>query len=304
MTSSRPFADIARHSRPSIMLLLSAAVYSMLTTATPAATAIDDPLSGPKVKAPAEPEKSIIRRDASGALEPLDQRPEFAAVELLDLSAEQKASIAALRKHRAKAVSEALYEHMALFLEVQGARQARDMTALRQSMPAFRETHKALLAEPLSKQIGAILQPAQVEQFEKMLADYRRALEAARAGDEPRPNQGDAMPDRSARWRSPGRGESRSETRSVSLERYETNLLVREMAQTLSSIVKERSERADEMLKAIDATPEQAAKIRLILRGPQGDADRDQRMRSITEVLTPEQRTKLRAYFRGGSPGE
>lgn len=304
MTSSRPFADIARHSRPSITLLLSAAVYSMLTTATPAATAIDDPLSGPKVKAPAEPEKSIIRRDASGALEPLDQRPEFAAVELVDLSAEQKASIAALRKHRAKAVSEAFYEHMTLFLEVQGARQARDMTALRQSMTAFRETHKALLAEPLSKQIGAILQPAQVEQFEKMLADYRRALEAARAGNEPRPNQGDAMPDRSARWRSPGRSESRSETRSVSLERYETNLLVREMAQTLSSIVKERSERADEMLKAIDATPEQAAKIRLILRGPQGDADRDQRMQSITELLTPEQRTKLRAYLRGGSPGE
>src|SRR6201999_770796 len=81
--------------------------------------------------------------------------------------------------------------------------------------------------------------------------------------------------------------------------RMEVNLTLREVAKSLQSVVKERRERFDELIRITDATPEQQAKLQTIVREKPASGmrptaeDRETRERKIMEVLTPEQRTKL-----------
>ena len=83
--------------------------------------------------------------------------------------------------------------------------------------------------------------------------------------------------------------------------RMEMNLLLREMGRSLQSLVQERKAKTEEIIKALDPTPDQEAKIRTIIRqvgeksglSPKVEA-RGELMRQILQVLTPEQRIKAR----------
>lgn len=88
-------------------------------------------------------------------------------------------------------------------------------------------------------------------------------------------------------------------------ERMEINLVLREMARSLSSLVQERAQRTEELLKSVEATPEQEGKIREIVRsvgrGPEiSESQRGEMMRQILQVLTPAQREKFMASRRQG----
>ena len=79
----------------------------------------------------------------------------------------------------------------------------------------------------------------------------------------------------------------------------ELNLLIREMARTLAQTVAERRERTDHILAVAQATPEQDAKIRALVRefgernAGKADADRRDLLRAILDTLTPEQRRRV-----------
>jgi Spy/CpxP family protein refolding chaperone len=84
----------------------------------------------------------------------------------------------------------------------------------------------------------------------------------------------------------------------LAAQRMEMNHTLREIGRSLRAIVDERKDRADAMLKAANATPEQEAKIRAIFRelgskagtGEPSEQERGAALRKVLEILTPEQR--------------
>jgi hypothetical protein len=89
----------------------------------------------------------------------------------------------------------------------------------------------------------------------------------------------------------------------------EVNLLLREMGRSLQSTIKERRERFEELLRIVDATPEQQAKLQAIVQEKPKNGlrptaeEREERERKIMEVLTPDQRRKLLDARRGADRG-
>lgn len=87
----------------------------------------------------------------------------------------------------------------------------------------------------------------------------------------------------------------------------ELNLLLRETGRGLAAKVTERRERMDELLKAVDATDEQAEKIRRLARESASEANgykqtpaqRAELTKKIMDVLTPEQRRRWTEAMRG-----
>lgn len=269
----------------------------------PKPAAKPDPMSGPKVepgggeaaKAPA----SLVKRDFDGKLERLDRRPEAAALDLLGLTAEERAGADKLLAARAGKVSELLTEHYALFLSLQGARQGGAAAEeLRPKMREFREAAGGLVDPPLAQQVAATLPEAKRAEFSRLVGEYIRAMSeedaATRRGGEPA-MEGDRPAAR------------RPERAGAAPMRMELNLLLREVGRTLSAMVTERRERMDELLKAVGASDEQGEKIRRLAREAaaegggmnQTEAQRAELARKILDVLTPEQRRKWVEATRG-----
>jgi hypothetical protein len=255
---------------------------------SPARTSAEPPadealLAGPSV-VETTPTPTLVKRDMSGNLEILDRRPEIAAVDLLGLTPQERAPIDEMLTQRAAAVSSLLRDHYPLFLKLQGARQGRagpmEMAPLIQE---FRPLASDLLEPPLADRITPMLPDAKRPVFRNLIDEYLAAWS-----------------DNMARERSDGMGPARATPAGgpQSGQRTEIGLLLREIARTLAATVEQRREQTDALLKRVQATPEQEAKIRAILRGAGGpDATEESRRdvrRRIAEVLTAEQRSLLR----------
>ncbi|MBL8990814.1 MAG: hypothetical protein JNJ48_04450 [Phycisphaerae bacterium] len=269
----------------------------------PKPAAKPDPMSGPKVEPgagdAAKAPTTLVKRDFDGKLERLDRRPEAAALDLLGLTAEERSGADKLLAERAAKVSVLLADHYALFLSLQGARQGgAGAEELRPKMREFREAAGGLIDPPLAQQVAATLPEGKRAEFSRLVGEYIRAMSeeeaASRRGGEPA-MEGD---------RPAGR---RPERAGAAPMRMELNLLLRETARTLNAMVTERRERMDEVLKAVEATDEQAEKIRRLAREnaaegggmKQTEAQRAELARKILEVLTPEQRRKWVEATRG-----
>jgi hypothetical protein len=259
-------------------------------------------LGGPKVtQAPAA--ITLVERDAAGRLVRLTERPEAAAVRKLKLDESTKASVDHALVTRAARLSEVLTQNYALFLEIQGARQAglgRQGEAGRKTMEnirALREAAPDLFDPPLRQTLGTLLPADQRTTFEKLVDEYHAAAQAEppEAGRPARPaGAGGAMAGRMAE------------------RRAETEMVLREIARTLSTEVEMRREQTDALVAAIGADPEQEAEIRRIIRtnneGSLGDpekarANRGKAMSEVFAVLRPEQREALQKYLRESRPG-
>ncbi len=248
-----------------------------------------DPLRGPKVGGGADAAApSLVERGFDGSMALLEERPETAALKRLTLSADEQKAVDDVLAQRAAAVQKVLTENMALFNEVQGARQSNDREATRRLMPQFREAAAELLTPPLRERLGAALTPANAGELNRLVDEYMKQLPARDPRQRQKPAEAGAgmgeqpaMPERARPERTP--------------QRMELNLTIREMARSLQAMVTERRERTDAMLKAVGATPEQEARIQAILRekpgsGPPGPEARAERTRKIMGELTPEQR--------------
>jgi len=262
-------------------------------------------LAGPKVNEEAE-RPSLVKRSFGGELELLDSRPEVAAVSLLALAEEERAIVNEFFAQRTAAVTAALSENMDLFLRLQAARQAGELAGARPLMREFRQAVAPLIDPPLVEQVASVLPEDSREEFARLVSEYKQALEQQQAADRNRGTESRAE-NLMQRRRNP----SRAAESALSDTRYELSQLLREMARTLSSIVAERRARTDELISAIDATPEQQAEIMSILReaaegsrsgeGSAGAADSSQfRAESIAKImamLDADQRRKLRDFL-------
>jgi hypothetical protein len=168
----------------------------------------------------------------------------------------------------------------------------------------MREIHDAaadagLVRPALVEQVARLLPEDQTPEFRRLVSEYVTALEA-QAQREMGGTQGS--------FTRPGSPTPDGARRPYGAERTEMNMLVREMARTLGSIVQERRARTEELFKAVDATPEQRTAIEKLLREsaeknrgrPFTPEQRAENFRKIMEQLTPEQREKAREQLRGG----
>lgn len=288
-----------------IRLVFSIAALSL----TPAAMAISAPdpttpsdlLAGPKVNEGSE-RPTLVKVDFAGQLEPLDSRAEVAALALLDLSTEERTTVETFLTQRNASVTAALFENMDLFLQLQAARQSGDLATARPLLRDFRQSVAPLLNPPLAGQVAAHLPESARDEFSRLVNEYKQALQEAETADRDRATsspESDRMSQRRQRARSG----------SMADARYELSQLMREMARSLSTIVDERRAQTEQLLVAIDATPEQRGQITAILRESAeqtSGSDRNNRrtperaeaMTRIFALLTTDQRRNLREYLR------
>lgn len=247
-------------------------------------------LGGPKVK-PAEAERTLVHREMNGALVRLEERPETAALKLLKLSKAQRDAADELLVKRGALVSKTLSANMELFLELQGARQAGDRDAAQKLMIRMRDAAKDLLDPPLVDTLAGAVGEERGKELRALVDEYFGAL----AVEENKPADG---ADRPGAAPSRPRAAAAAALNPRMRMRMELNLAVREMARTLAASVTERQERMDALLKAAEATPEQEARIRAIMRAgnaggqPPSQEAREETTRKILAELSPEQREK------------
>ncbi|MGH7133602.1 MAG: hypothetical protein ACREJO_16855 [Phycisphaerales bacterium] len=274
--------------------------------AAPAPTAPDsaakpDLLGGPRVvDKPAK--TSLVERDGGGKLVRLEVRPEQAALDLLGLTRAEREPADKVLAERMVKVSQLLKDNQALFAKIQTARQGgakpQEIAPL---MREFRPIALPLIEKPLGEQVAATLPEAKRADFQRLVTEYVQAAMAEEAANRAAAGGDGAMP-----------GARPSGAPPVPQQRVEMNLLLREMGGVLRTIVKERREQTEELVRAIDATPGQQAQIQAITRDTkygEGFERTPQQMgdikRRIDAVLTPEQRQKLEEYRRaqrGGGP--
>ncbi len=280
-----------------------------------------DALRGPAVK---EGPKtiSLVKRDMTGKLERLDTRPEQAALDLLGLTADQRKGPDKVLSDRYAAVTKLLQAHQDLFLKIQQGRQAgAKPDELRPQMREMREHAAPLLENPLQDQVSLALPDDKRAEFRMIVDEYKRASAAEEPGGfgqgagkgggggrgrgqtEPEGQDGDAMVKPKAT--------PKASAAEPIPPRVEMNLLLREMARALNAIVVERKEHMDSFLKAVDATPEQEAQIRAVVRSAtdKGDTkptgareptpdERRANWEKIMALLTPDQRRKAMEFRR------
>ncbi|MDX2117890.1 MAG: hypothetical protein SFY96_06895 [Planctomycetota bacterium] len=307
-------ADIIRPRRFAFALglLVLVAGRALAQTQQPKDAPVADPvpsvLRGPEVREKPTT-KTLVVKDMSGKLEPLTQRPEQAAIELLGLSPEERKPIDAMFEERAAAVSKLLREHQDLFLKIQAGRQGGAAPAeLRPLMMEMRGYAVDLIEPPLADQVRPLLPESKRAEFDALVGEYMKALaddggdQPGRRGNEPRAPQRNPTPEGE-------RNGPRALAGDLSRQRQELSMLLREVARTLNGVVTQRREQMDAFIKAVDATPEQEAKLRSIARaaaeedlknkGERDEARRRETWRKMMDVLTPDQRKKAIELRRG-----
>lgn len=276
--------------RRSLSVILAACIAAGAARAGEPEKSDDATLRGPKVEQPSS-KPSLVERNFEGDMKQLQTRPELAALEKLDLSAAEKQGVERVMSARTALLERTLYDNMALFLEVQGLRQsgaigpnasgdAETRRKAREKMVEMTEKLQPLLTPRLADSLAAELTAEHQEKFRAMLKEF---------ADESTANERDA-----SRQQRPAARAGRS------AERAEVGNTLRELARTLASIVDERRARTEELLRTVQATPEQEEKIRSIVResaapgGPDASPTlRAERLQKIMAVLTPEQRQAL-----------
>jgi hypothetical protein len=313
--------------RTLVILALAGSLFSSFAIAAdpaPAAPAVApapavepaNPMGGPNVKpATTTPEKpTLVKRDFAGKLQPLDARPEYVALDLLELSPTEKSAIDTLRTERATRISQVLQKHYTLFLDIQGDNQSGDRAKAMGKIRELRQAEPDLFDPPLSERLTAALSTENKDIFNDVLAEYAKA-EAADRTPPKTPGAGtgeDSMrdmdpaapaPDARPRRRAAPQGATPP---AFDARRRETMLTMREIGGSLKATVQERNDRSATFMKAISASPELEEKIREILRAsgannpgaePSAEA-RAETTRKIFALLTPEQRAQWLAASR------
>lgn len=262
----------------------------------PAATSVaapvhapDDLLAGPSFAAEADsPQaaRSLVARDFAGALKPLEVRPEQAALDLLDLSPEQRAAAQRVLDDRAVRLDSIVRKNLKLLAKGQTARASNDPAERRAVFSEFADTFGGLLDHhALSDSIAATLPTDEARRYRTIVDEYWAALEAnaenAPAGPMGR-RQGPAV-----------------------------QVMGQEIKRSFERVVGQGRERLDAMLAELQLTPEQEGKIRATIMDAslkaqgreQGSLQKLKLFRQIAKDLTPEQRARLRELVqaeRGG----
>lgn len=297
--------------------------------------AADGPLSGPGVKTDGS-SATLVERNIDGSMRRLEIPPAEAALEQMTLTEGVRADIGAMLAERAALmdgiVSKNLEKIRALRDGGEGGKPDR-----REQFRALREMFAPVLEEgPLEDRIADLLPEAQRDEFWGMIDEHRRAqareraqhriaergLEAEFLGepidepmlfdDEMAPGEGLAPGDGPPEFRE-GRGgplgDKDGEGRRMMMQ---MGSLRHEIRRSVERVVGERQNHMQRLIEGLGLTGEQETRVRALFRSRRasGDgskpdrAERREMMRAIAEILTPEQRAKMRELSGGNGRGE
>ncbi len=160
----------SRHLRPALLVVLMAS--------TTGAWAQDDlPLRGPEVT-PIK-ERTLVPSGMMGMTDKLDQRPEVAAIALLELSEEQQAAVQAVLLEHTRAVDEVFTDNIA---QVQGWIGSLRAGSGRERMQSLRAIQQAFAPVrelgSLEDRIAKTLPEQAAAQYRQLISEYETSLEA------------------------------------------------------------------------------------------------------------------------------
>lgn len=244
-------------------------------------------LAGPKVQAPSS-SPSLIQRDFSGTtLTRLDTLPEEAATRLLTLTPPEQTAVDQILTERAAIFDKAVGDNYELVLRLQGFREARlpeRLALLRDWNTALRElkAHGKLIDE-----LAAALSRENAAQFRRLVAEYREAMIAQTM------KGSDTMGEKPV-------SRQQAQSREYLIE------LGQEIKRAFDRRIAEGKGNIEHLVKTVDATPQQREKIENLsleyaqkTLGKPTSQQKASLIRSIFEVLTPEQRRKIVAETLG-----
>lgn len=250
------------------------------------------PLAGPKIdEKTAGP--TLVRYDMSSRLRRLtDASPEEAALELLRLSEEEKGEVAHVLTERAKAVDGVVGSNLPLLLEATLARDANDRKALREHLGKLYEKFAAVRARgALKDEIAYVLTDEHASAFRTLVDDY---------------------------WKAVVRDELKGRTSEMEGEKGRA-IVVREALLAFGTEIRRSYERQvaqktaqlEELIGRVEATPEQAEKIRQItgaaFEATAGKPTLQQRRETfarLMKVLSREQQGRVLAELYGAGSGD
>lgn len=282
---------------------LTASILLSITGLAASARSIEPApaLGGPVVTERAG-KPSLVKRDMEGRLERLEGRPEIAALELLNLTAGERAEADKMLAERAGRIAIVRSENQTTIVKLQGARQAGDSQAARAALQELRPKLADLLEPTLEARLAGAIPAARRDEFSQLLREYFAAAAAGeragqRGGQRPegrprgeRPGvppagEEDGMRPQGEEPAAPAEGQGPSERPRregkrpggregpggeaggpAARSRIEFAMVLRELSQDLGAAVQERRDRSDELLSAVGATPEQAERIRAAMR--------------------------------------
>jgi len=278
----------------------------------------DAPLSGPTVS-PAKTGPTIVERTMDGSVRRVEVRPEEAAVRKLTLDPEESARVEAVLAERARDLDQIVRENIELLVRVQTAKAAGEPKALNQVMQEFREAMRPLAVKgSLAQQLHEALSPDHAASFDVMVRDYFRALVAE--GNKSRP-MGDPMDDSDAVGDSPSGTPPgtapgtapgtpggappppRKAERRAAVVRQYVEVFAQEVRRSYERISAEGHQRLEELIKRLELSPEQEAKVRDMAtefgqktKLNPTPAQRAELFGKVLGLLTPEQRAKAMEF--------
>ncbi|MCB9840814.1 MAG: hypothetical protein H6809_04085 [Phycisphaeraceae bacterium] len=291
-TTQQRFARAAnaRSASPTLGLALVVALCSSpafaQATGTPPDT--DDPpvLRGPSVE-PAARADSLIRLGYDGRVQRLeDVRPEVAALELVDLDDQARATIDALIEQRAAFLDGAVLEHYQTLLELYAAFGAGDQTEVARLYMEF-AGHLQPLFEGggLARQLAREMRPAQAREYGRLIREYYQAV-AQDALDHPEATRGSAA------------------TLQDALRNERIGVLMQEVGRSFGRIVQQKSQELEDVLAALRLDPDREAQIRALVEEIAGDfglnpseSEKREIFTRIMGELTPGERQRLMAWI-------
>jgi Spy/CpxP family protein refolding chaperone len=292
------------------------------------AAAEPEALAGPRVEAGEKP-ATLVERNLDGSMKRPDAPIAEAALERLELDEATRVKVDLFLAERAGVIDSIVKQNLETLNTMRTDREARGPEVRREHAQRLTELFKPVLEKgPLEAQIAALLPEAQREPYLGMIREHREAMIAERvrnargprgegpgSGEGRGPRGGPGMDDPMLfddetppppRPRPEGRGEGRPEFApgSPAAERramaMQLDTLRFEIQRSVERVTGERRDRMDSIVRELDLTPEQEAKVTALLR-QRGEAMRNddpaarrEIMRAIAEELTPEQREKFR----------
>lgn len=327
--------SMKRKTGPARLMMMSGLTLAVLCAPASAAL-LDDPLAGPEVQAESA-ETTLIERNIDGSMRRLDVPPAVAALERMELAEDVRADIDEMLAARAALMDSIVSKNLEKIQALRDGGEDGEQNR-RAQFRAFREIFAPVLEDgPLEKRVADLLPESQRAEFFGMIEEHRgaRAQQArhrraeelgieAELLDDPTDDAmlfaGEAEPgDAPPPPRRP-RGEGREGPRGPrgDLEGTDRGLRMQlaalrdEVRRSVERVVGEKQDHMQRLISDLDLTGEQEAQVRELFssrraegQGEKPDrAERREMMRALAEILTPEQRAKLRElHGRRDRPG-
>ncbi len=284
----------------SLMVVSILGCPSVLLAQSDASKPTEAVLSGPKVEAKAQA-RTLIERDETGRVRRLDIPPAEAALKLLDLDDATKEKTQAILDKRAAILDRIVKENLLLLVELSNATRSGDKEAARDLLRELAEKAEPLRTRgQLQEELSRVLPAEKSAELKQLVQEYARAIFA----DAEQARSSESMEGEGA-----GERRSRRGAMSKAAQAEYVAAVGRELKRSYDRVVTAAVQDFDELIKALDLTPEQEAEVRRIatdhFQKTAGNPTPKQKGEVFAQVyakLNAEQRRALLKRARGEKP--